>query len=468
MINRTKRIIKLPIFRQLIKLAFPIILANLFQSMYHLTDSFWVGRLGATALAAVSISAPIIFLTFTIGLGFAIAGSAFVAQYFGAKNHKMVSRAAAQTILMVIFTSLILSTVGYILAPNILTLMGANSQIFNTALSFIRISFLAVIFNFFFFIFQAIMRAIGRPKIPVFIVIGTVLLNFVLDPLLIFGWRTIPAFGVQGAVFATIFTQSIASIIGFSILLGGKHGIHIKIKDFIPDFKFIKKAFAIGLPSSIEHSSRNLTMVIMTSIVAGFGTIAIASYGAGSNIIQVILFVGIGLAVANATLVGQNIGAKKIDQAVKVSKISATISFGVLSFLALVAFIFAKSLISFFIPNNLEVINEGARFIRIVSIGFAFIGLQMTFGHVFVAAGQTKTTMLLTIISRWFFQIPLAFYLSQKTKLGLVGVWIAIPITNILAALAAFFLYKKGDWKKSNIIEDKKVKTEVEQEIIAD
>lgn len=456
MINRTKNIIKQPIFKALIKLAFPIILANLFQSMYHLTDSFWVGRLGATALAAVSITSPVIFFTFTIGLGFAIAGSTFVAQYFGAKNHKMVSHAASQTILMILFTSLLFGSIGYILAPKILTLMGANNQIFNNALSFLRFSFIAVIFNFSFFIFQAIMRAIGRPKIPAFIILGTVLLNFALDPILIFGWKSIPAFGIQGAVFATILTQSIASIIGFSILFSGKYGIHLKIKDFIPDFKFIKKAFIIGLPSSIEHSSRNLTMIFITSIIASFGTIAIASYGAGSNIIQISMFIGIGLAVANSTLVGQNIGAGRIDQAVKVSKLSALIAFIALFFTGLLSFIFAKSLISFFIPNDPLVIAEGAHFVRIVSLSFAFVALHMSFAHVFIAVGQTKTTMFLSVISQWLFQIPLAFLLSQKTKLGLTGVWIAMPITNTLTAFAAFILYKKGNWKKSDIIKTNK------------
>lgn len=468
MITKTKEIIKLPIFRALIKLSIPIILANLFQAMYQMTDSFWVGRLGGAALASVAICSPIIFLSFAIGIGFAIAGATFVAQYFGAKNNQMVSHSAAQTILMIVITSIIISTLGFILAPNILHLMGANSEIFNTALGFLRFSFLAVIFNFSFFIFQAIMRGIGRPQIPVFIVIGTVLLNFILDPLFIFGYKFIPGLGVQGAVIATIITQSLAAIIGFSILFGGKHGIHLKIKDFIPDFKFIKKAFSLGIPSSIEQSSRNLTMVFMTSIIASFGTTAIASYGAGSNIIQVAMFIGIGLAVANGTLVGQNIGAQKIDQAVKVSKLSAVISFISLSILGLIAFIFAKSLVTFFIPNDPLVIATGAQFIRFISLTFGFIGLQMSFGNVFMAAGQTKTTMLLTISSQWLIQIPLAFFLSQKTSLGLNGVWFAIPFTNIFVSSIAFLLYKKGNWKKSDIIERNKVVGQVSKEVIVE
>jgi putative MATE family efflux protein len=300
------------------------------------------------------------------------------------------------------------------------------------------------------------MRGIGRPQIPVIIVIGTVLLNFFLDPLFIFGWKSVPAFGVLGAVMATIITQGIAAIIGLSILLGGKYGIHLKIKDFIPDFKFIKKAFFIGLPSSIEQSSRNLAMAFMISLVAGFGTTAVASYGAGSNIIQVAIFIGLGLAVANGTLVGQNIGANRIDEAVKVSKLSAVISFLTLSFLGIIVFIFSKNLVSFFIPNDLAVIQSGSTFIKIVALSFGFIGLHMSFANVFSAAGLTRVSMFLTVSSQWLFQIPLSYFLSQYTSLGLYGVWISIPFTNVFVSTVAFILYSRGGWKNADIIDRNK------------
>lgn len=207
MIKNTKFIPQEPVLKSILSLSIPIILANIIQSMYQMTDSFWVGRLGGAALASVSICSPIIFLAIALGVGFAIAGSTLVAQYFGAKNYSMVSHSAAQTLLLITFISLIFSSLGYIFAPQILSLMGANSEIFAMALGFLRVSFLAVIFNFSFFMFQSIMRSIGRPQIPVLIVAGTALLNFILDPLFIFGWKSIPGFGVQGAAVATLFTQ---------------------------------------------------------------------------------------------------------------------------------------------------------------------------------------------------------------------------------------------------------------------
>ena len=453
MIKNTKFIPQKPVLKSILSLSIPIILANIIQSMYQMTDSFWVGRLGGAALASVSICSPIIFLAIALGVGFAIAGSTLVAQYFGAKNYSMVSHSAAQTLLLITFISLIFSSLGYIFAPQILQLMGANSEIFAMALGFLRVSFLAVIFNFSFFMFQSIMRSIGRPQIPVLIVAMTALLNFFLDPLFIFGWKAIPGFGVQGAAVATLFTQGIAAIIGLAILFGGKYGVDLKIKHFAPDFKFMKKAFWIGLPTSIEQSSRNFVMTLIVSLVASFGTTAVASYGAGVNINQVAIMVGVGLAIANGTLVGQNIGAKRLDQAIKISKISALMSFVVLSFLGVLSFIFSKNLISFFIPHDPMVIQGGSNMIRIVALSFGFVGLHMSFSNVFSAAGLTKIPMYLTIFSQWFFQIPLSYFLSKHTQLGVNGIWIALPLTNIIASFMAYILYLKGSWKNSKLIE---------------
>jgi len=203
-----------PILRSLLTLAVPIVAANILQSAYQIIDAFWVGRLGGPAVAAVSLSFPVMFLMFAIGAGLSIAGSTLIAQFVGAGNHKMVGHVAGQTLLMVIAASLVLGTAGFFAAPALLRLMGVAPDVYDGALGFMRVSFIGLIFNFSFFVFQAIMRSIGRATLPVYIVLGTVFLNFALDPLLIFGWGPVPGYGVMGAALATLGTQSIAAIIG--------------------------------------------------------------------------------------------------------------------------------------------------------------------------------------------------------------------------------------------------------------
>jgi len=457
------------LLKNLLKLAAPIILAQLFQIAYQFTDAFWVGRLGEKAVAAITMSAPIIFFMISMGIGLAIAGSTLTAQYFGAKNDKMLSQAAAQTMLMVVAVSIFFSFIGYIFTPHILQLLGTDPSIFHDAKSYLRIAFLGLVFNFSFFIFQSIMRSIGRAQLPVYIVIGTVILNFILDPLFMFGWHFIPAQGIAGVALATIGTQSIASIIGLSWLFSGKYGIHLHWHDFRPNFKFIKKAFFLGLPSSIEQSARSLSLTVITALIAAFGTLAVAAYGVGTNIFQLILMTTFGLAGANAALVGRHLGAGEADTAKKMAGISLKIAFLAFSGLGLISFIFAPYLIQFFVPNDPNVIIAGAHYLRFISPVFGLIGLQIIMGSTLQASGNTKTSMSLTLISTWLIQIPLIYALSRFTTLGLDGLWLAFPINSLLSIIMYLIVFKHSHWHKKELVsEEERLTNQIKAEVKAE
>lgn len=451
--------------KPLLKMAAPIILVQLFQVAYQFTDAFWVGRLGEKAMAAVTMSMPVLFFMTSLGIGLAVAGSTLTAQYFGAKNEKMLSHAAAQTMLMVLIISALFSLIGYIFAPEILKLLRTDTSILKDAQAYLRISFLGLIFNFCFFIFQSIMRSIGRPQTPVYIVIGTVVLNFVLDPLFMFGYGPIPALGVTGVALATIGTQSIAAFIGLSMLFTGKHGIHLHYRDFLPDFAFIKRAFWLGLPASIEQSARSLSLSIITALIAAFGTLAVAAYGVGTNILQLMLMVSFGLAGANAALVGQNLGAGQAARAKRFALLSLKISFLAFSFLGLISFIFAPLLIGFFVPNDTAVIAAGAHYLRFIAPIFGLIGLQIIIGSTLQAAGSTTKAMTLTLVSQWIVQIPLIYLLSRFSSLGIDGLWLAFPLTNVIMAAVYLIVFKRSAWEKKKLIsEEERLSEQTRQE----
>src|SRR5690554_1613805 len=178
MSDKASRLLEGSIFRSLLILAIPIVLANVLQSAYQLTDAFWVGRLGGDAVAAVSVSFPVVFLLISLGIGFAVAGSTLIAQYVGAGNQAMVDHVAAQTLLMVTLASLVLGGIGVVCAPYILQLMGVTPAVYDGALGFMRYSFIGLIFTFGFAIFQSVMRGVGEVTMPMYIVLGTVILNF--------------------------------------------------------------------------------------------------------------------------------------------------------------------------------------------------------------------------------------------------------------------------------------------------
>ena len=441
------RLLEGSIVRSLVLLAVPIMGANILQVAYQLVDAFWVGRLGAAAVAAVSITMPLMFVLIAAGMGFAIAGTTLIAQYTGARDHKMVDHVAAQTLLTILAVSVVLGALGFALAPWLLHLMGVTSDVYRNALSFIRVVFIALPFTFLYAMVQALMRGVGEVKVPLYIVAGTVVVNFFLDPILIFGRFGAPAMGVTGAAIATLIAQLMAAIVALWVLFGGRFGIHVRWRDFKPDFAFVRRAFLLGYPASIEQSARAVGMTLMTFLIVSFGTIVTASFGVATNVINVALIPAMGFSMATSTLVGQNIGAGNISRAEKTARLSALVTFIALSLLGLVCSLLATPIVRFFVPQSPQVIAEGAHLLRIVSWSFGFVGLQFALLGVLRAAGEMLAAMTTSLVSQWLLSLPLAYLLSKHTALGADGLWWALPLSNIVTACIAGALFLWGPWK---------------------
>jgi putative MATE family efflux protein len=441
------RLLEGSIVRSLVLLAVPIMGANILQVAYQLVDAFWLGRLGAAAVAAVSITMPLMFVLIAAGMGFAIAGTTLIAQYTGARDHKMVDHVAAQTLLTILAVSVVLGALGFALAPWLLHLMGVTPDVYRNALSFIRVVFIALPFTFLYAMVQALMRGVGEVKVPLYIVAGTVVVNFFLDPILIFGRFGAPAMGVTGAAIATLIAQLMAAIVALWVLFGGRFGIHVRWRDFKPDFAFVKRAFLLGYPASIEQSARAVGMTLMTFLIVSFGTIVTASFGVATNVINVALIPAMGFSMATSTLVGQNIGAGNISRAEKTARLSALVTFIALSLLGLVCSLLATPIVRFFVPQSPQVIAEGAHLLRIVSWSFGFVGLQFALLGVLRAAGEMLAAMTTSLVSQWLLSLPLAYLLSKHTALGADGLWWALPLSNIVTACIAGALFLWGPWK---------------------
>jgi putative MATE family efflux protein len=283
---------------------------------------------------------------------------------------------------------------------------------------------------------------------------ATVLMNFLLDPLFIFGWGPVAGHGVMGAAIATLVTQALASFAGVLIFLRGRHGIHLTWSGFKPDPAYLKRAFFLGVPGSLELSTRALGLMIMSFLVASFGTLTIAAYGVGSNILQIVTIPVMGLSMAVSTLVGQNIGAGHVDRASQAAKLGATVSFFLLSGIGAIAWFAAPWLIAFFIPNDADVIREGARFIRVMCLAWGGIGVQLCIVSAFRASGNMLMSMVIAMVSQWMIQFPLAYVLGKHTTLQAQGLWWSFPITNIAVALVSVLWFACGSWKKTRLTED--------------
>lgn len=436
------------IFKSLVSLAWPIIMANILHTMYQLIDTFWLGRLGANAVASVSLSFPILFLVLSLGGGLTLAGTVIVAQHKGANNQKKVNYSSSQTVMVIFLTSILLAFVGYFSASPLMRFVGAGPEVFQDSVDYFQVSSWGFIFLFMFFVFQSLMRGIGEVFMPMYIVLATVLLNLVLDPLFIFGYGPIEGHGVAGAAVASIITQGLSAAAGLWILFRGSYGIKIHFSQMKPDFKWIKKLFKLGVPSSLDQSSRAAGMTLMVMLVTGFGSEVVAAYGVGARILSLVIVPALGFAMATTSLVGQNFGAGKIVRTEKVANLSALIAIVGLTSVGLIFFFFAEAIIAFFVPGDEQVIRDGALFIKIMAPSFGLLGVQQVLNGAFNGVGMTTVSMLISIFSLWIVRFPLAWMLSEKTSLTYEGIWWAFPASNLLAAIVAFTYFKSGTWKK--------------------
>lgn len=440
------------ILKALITLSLPIIGGNLLQTGYQLVDAFWVGRLGANAVAAVSVSYPINFLLISLSSGFAFAGAILVAQYYGAKNIKMVNHVAIQCLLMVLIMSFMLSGIAYWLSPSILTWLGVEEEIFADANFFQRIIFIGLVFNFGFILFQSLLRGIGEVKIPLYINAVSLGLNCLLDPLFIYGWGPIPAYGVAGAAYSTLFTLALSAGVGHYILFFGKTEFNLSLKGFKFDLPLLKKAFGIGAPSSIEISARALALTLLTGVAAKFGTEVLAAYGVGSRLISLAVIVGLALLKANSTLVGQNIGARQLERAGKSSNLAAGIAFISMTLIGVAFFEFAEPIVRAFLDAEDHVVQMGVEFIKITSLAFGFMGAQLALVGALRGSGNTVESMLFTIVGVWVIQFPFAWLVSDMEAFGYKGIWWSFPVSYVLLGIITFAWYSNGKWKHKKLI----------------
>jgi putative MATE family efflux protein len=440
-----------PVTKSIFKIATPIILANILMTAYQLIDTFWVGRLGVNAVAAVSLSFPIIFFLNSLAMGFTIAGSILIAQYNGKGEKRNVDLIVGQTVSFVVLVALLLSAAGYFSSGFALSFLTSDAAVLPEATIYLQISFLTMVATFIYTIFQSALRGVGEVKLPMIIILITVILNFILDPIFMLGYGKIPAMGVVGVAWATFITEMLSAVIGIVILLRGKHGVKLFIPDLKLQMKWIKRIFALGLPSSIEMSTRSLGMVLMTLIVSTFGTLVVAAYGIGVKILSFIIIPAMGFAMATSALVGNNLGAKQHSRVEKIAKAGMKISFTMLTFLGLITFFFATQIATFLVPTDSQLITMAASFIRIMALTFGFVGMQMIVISTIRSAGEANTAMLLALFQNFILFVA-AYLLSTVMHLGEIGLWWAYPTSNFFAVVLALYYYQKKDWLKKELV----------------
>ena len=449
-----KQILEGDILKVIFALGWPVIVSSLLQIGYNMADTFWLGRWGnannaMSAVAAMQIAWPLIFVMISLSIGFAIAGISIVSQYTGAKKVAKASEATGQLLSLGIVLGVFIGLIGILITPYLIQIMHLDADVAKYAYQYMVIIFLGLPFMFITSIFMSVLRAYGDSITPMKVSAIGVGLNIILDPFLINGYYGFPELGVIGAAIATVFTRGIATGISLWILFKGVGNLKVKLEYFKLKLHFVKKIFRIGLPASMGQFSSAIGIFILMWIIASLpnSTIALAAYGVGERIIDIGFIIVDGIGVGMATVIGHSLGAKKYDRAGATFKEALKLTFLILAIETFIIIIFRYQLVAFFIPHSPEVIEEGALFLLIFGIGIPFFGIISSVEGLYEGAGNTKPIMVIDIVRLWGFRVLFSYILGIMLGLGSTGVWIGMAISNVATAILSLGFYLTGSWK---------------------
>lgn len=440
----------LPLNRAVILLAVPMVLEMIMESLFAVSDVFWVAHLGKQAVAVVGITESIMTLIYAVAIGISIAATAIVSRRIGEKEPERAAHAAGQILVLGVLVS---SAIGMLLgffAPTILKFMGAEEEVVRMGSDFARIMLGGNATVFLIFLINAIFRGAGDAVIAMRTLWLANALNIVLGPCFIFGWWIFPEMGVTGAAVATNIGRGVGVVYQLWHLAGHHSRVKVRLEHLKPAREIIGAILSKSGSGIAQLLISTTSWVGLFKILALFGSTAVAGYTIAIRIVIFALMPAWGLANAGATLVGQNLGAQKPERAEAAVWIAVKFNVLVLSLVGLCFIGFAYSLMHLF-THEAEVLTFGVQALWIMSLGFPMFAAGMCFEGAFNGSGDTWTPARLNFLCLWVFQIPFAWALAKPLGFGPVGVFISVPAGFTLLTLLSWHLFRRGKWKMQKV-----------------
>lgn len=430
------------VWKVIVRFALPLLVGNLLQQFYNITDSIIVGQfLGKEALAAVSASFFIYYFIISLVIGVGSGTTVVISQLFGAKQYQKVQLAFSSFFIFMLVGGIILSIAGIIFAEPVFRLTNTPEEVIPQAVAYFRIyiggTFLFVTFNS----IISILRGVGESVRPMLFILITTVLNIAFDLLfiLVFKW------GIEGAARATVVSQGIGMCIALAYVNNTHPLLSIKKQDMLFDWKLFKESLKIGLPTSVQQCAIALGLIALLGIVNSFGTNTLTAYGAAGKIDTIITQAVLTLSGALAAFCGQNIGAGRLDRVKKGVQFTmyTNVALGLLTFAAV--YLFGNEMMRIF-TKDIDVVAIGKEYLLIIGGFFIVHGALNVYNGALRGAGDTLFPMITSLVCLWLIRIPLAYYLSSW--LGRNGIWWAIGISITIGLIVTFVYYKMGFWKR--------------------
>ncbi len=436
--------------RAILLLAIPMVLELVLESTFAVVDVFWVGRLGANAVATVGLTESLLSLVFAVGLGLSLSTTAMVARRIGEKDPEGAAVAGVQAIVIGLAVSVLIGAPCLYFAPSLLRLMGASPQIVAMGGGYARIALGGSGVLLMLFLNNAIFRGAGDAAIAMRLLWVSNIINLVLDPCLIFGWGPFPKLGVTGAALATFTGRGIGVLYQFYRLMRGTERIRILRRQIRVNWEVLLKLFRVSLTGILQFAIAHTSWIGLVRIVSFFGASAVAGYTIAIRVVIFLIMPSWGLSNAAATLVGQNLGAKQPERAEASVWRTGLYNMLFLGTVGILMVVIAEPVVRLF-TNDPVVVPLAASCLRILSYGNIGYAYGMVMLQAFNGAGDTVTPTIVFFFGFWMFEIPLAYWLALHRGMQSNGAFWSIVVAEGAIAAAGVILFKRGKWKQQKI-----------------
>lgn len=422
-------------------LAIPMMLELSLESVFAVVDMFFVSKLGPNAIATVGLTESVVTIVYSISIGLSTGATAIIARRVGEKDLPSAAKACAQSLIIALAVSVVISFPGIFFASDILALMGASPEVVNEGAIFAQILIGGNLVIILLFLINGIFRGAGNAAMAMKSLWIASLANIILCPILIH------FYGLKGAAIATVIGRTSGVVYQCYHLFNGKSFLKISKEYFRINFELIRSIIKISWPATMQFIIASGSWIVLTRLVAETGgTNASAGYQIAFRNMVFFFLPAWGLSNAAATLVGQNLGAKELERAEQSVLLSVKYNIIFMGLVMVTFLIFPEQIIRIFTSDE-EVLSYGAHALQIIGAGYIFFGIGMVFTQALNGAGDTRTPTIINLVCFWIFQVPFAYFLAYVLELSSTGAFIAIPAAEVLIALLSWYYFRKGKWK---------------------
>jgi putative MATE family efflux protein len=439
-----------PIVRNLLLLSWPMALMETLFVVSQVADMIWVGRLGPSAIAAMGVAFTVVMLVLSLDFGLVVGAKAMVARYVGAGDISTANHIAAQALILGTAWGLLMTVLGISLAEPVMAMFGLEADVIADGVAYIRITFAGWVTMDIMLVILYIVQSSGDTIRPMILEVLTRVIHVTLCPFLVLGLGIFPLMGVSGAALSSVIGQVVGAGLAIWLLFGGGTRLHVTRKDFRLDFNIMGRILKIGLPALATNLQRSIGSVVITWLMASFGTMAMAAHSLTSRVEMFIMLPGFGLGMGAGVLVGQNLGAGEPARAEKSAWMASGILEAFMIVCSAVTLLWADGIMSIFTTAP-ELIKMGGTFLKISSAGFLVLAFTSVLQACIAGAGDTVPNLIIGFISNWVVQIPLALLLSRVNDIGVLGIRWALVASIAVGTVIYIAYFRLGKWKTKRV-----------------